>query len=547
MNRMFRLLFCLFSFPVLAQPCLYFKELGIADQIHIHQIGVETFGYTGVAGHFSGNLKVEGEPLTAQGKQGFIALFDAKGNLKWIQASTAGTTLTWQTIAPDGFGNWYTMGQFVGRLDWVKDNQKSPESGLLLAKWDAEGKLLWWKSADLKGSAKLVSLSVDGEGNCYIAGMFQGNLSFQGKTIEQNFSTDIWAAKTNSAGNLLWLNKYGGNGEDSLTGMAATINGNFYLAGHTNAEAQFGKYKLADDSVTHHFVAGGDLNGKPLWVKQIPLLEKQAEGENRQLSFSKAKNLSVDAQGSAWVVGVAGLPALSETYLPGGYNQSAFVGKLNTKGDLLWTKNLTGTGLSEVFAINNSITGNGVLTGAFSTDSLVWGKKKLFKEDAKHHVLLAMNNQGEPLWASKLGKENDNYQPGLALDVASNIYLAGATNGSAKAFGCQPLTNAKGGSNSFLAKLDQTPLMLQTNQDQMVTVFPNPTKGIVYISVNPKFPGKNAIISVGNSMGRLFFRETVLIKDGVAKSFNLSNMTPGEYLIQVSSEKEKTYRKIQVE
>jgi|GEM_PF-1458463 len=547
MNTMLRLFFCLFTFPLFAQPCLYFKELGLANQIHVHQIGVETFGYTGVTGHFTGNLKLDGEPLSAQGKQGFLALFDAKGNLQWIQTSTAASELSWQTIAPDGFGNWYTMGQFSGRLGWVKDNQKSPESGLLLAKWDADGKLLWWKSADLKGAAKPVSLSVDGEGNCYMSGMFQGSMSFQGKTIEQNFSTDIWAAKINSSGNLLWLYKYGGSGEDSLTGMAATVNGNFYLAGHTNAEAQFGKYKLADDSVTHHFIAGGDLNGKPLWVKQIPLFDKQPEDANKQVSFSKARNLSVDAQGSAWVIGVAGLPALSETYLPGEYEQSAFAGKLNTKGEILWAKNLMGTGLSDVFAINNSITGNGVFTGAFSTDSLVWGKKKLFKEDAKHHVLLALDNQGDPLWASKLGKETDNFHPGLGLDVASNIYVGGASNGSAKAFGCQPLANAKGGAQCVLAKLDQTPLLMQTNQDQMVTVFPNPTKGIMYVSVNPKYPGKTAIISVGNSLGRLFFRETILIKDGVAKSFNLSNMTPGEYLIQITSEKQKTYRKIQVE
>jgi hypothetical protein len=432
-------------------------------------------------------------------------------------------------------------------LGWVKDNQKSPESGLLLAKWDADGKLLWWRHADVKGSIKPVAVSVDGEGNCYMGGMFQGNLNWEGKLLEQNFSTDIWVAKTNTSGKLLWLNKVGGNGEDSLTGMAATINGNFYLCGHTNSEAQFGKYKLSDDSLTHHFVAAGDLNGKMLWVKQFPIMQEAKEGENQTVSFSKAKAMSVDAQGLAWVLGIARIQQQSDTYMPGALSQTAFIGKVSTKGEIAWCRNFSNTGLLNAFSISNSITGNGILTGQFASDSLTWGKKKLYKEQDFHPVLLAVDAQGEPLWASKLGKNGDNFQAGLGLDVASHIYLAGTALSGAKSFGCQTLANAKGGSNSMLAKFDQAPLLMQTHQDQLITIFPNPTKGIVYVSVNPKFPGKTAILSIGNSLGRLFFRETVLIKDGVAKSFNLSNMPSGEYLLQVSSEKEKTFRKIIVE
>jgi len=544
-----KILFLVILIPFLgqSQPCLYFKELGNASQIRINQVAIESFGNVGSVGQFTGNLKVQGEPLAAQGQQGFISMFDAKGNLKWIQASSAVGGLVWNSITPDGFGNWYTLGKFSGRIEWIKDNQKSIPDGLLLAKWDSEGNLLWWQNLAVDGFATPVSLSADGEGSCYLAGMFQGKLSFQGKNIEQNYSTDIWIAKTSSSGTLIWINKAGGNSEDSLISMSATINGNFYLAGHTNGEATFGKYKLKDDSVTHHFVAGGDLNGKMLWVKSLPLLQKQTLGQNGEISFSKSKSLSVDAQGSAWVVGVAGVASQSDTYLPGEHNQTSFAGKLNTKGDVLWIRNLTETGLSEVYCVSNSIHGNGIITGSYVSDSLVWGKKKLYKEVNKHHVLVAVDQYGEPLWASKIGNEKDGFTPGLGLDVASNIYLAGISFGAAKSFGCQQIENTKGGSLSFIAKLDQTPLMMQTNQDQMITVFPNPTKGIVYVSVNPKFPGKNAILSVGNSLGKLFFRETILIKDGVAKSFNMSNMAPGEYLLQVTSEKEKTYRKINVE
>lgn len=537
----------LWPFSLLAQPCLFYKELATTQQMQVRQLAVESFGYTGLTGQVSGNFKLDGEPVGVQGKQGFVAVFDAKGNLKWLEASTAGTELVWDAIAPDGFGNWYTLGQFTGRLAWVKENQKSPESGLLIAKWDADGKLLWWKHAEVKGSNKPVAVSVDGEGNCYLAGMFQGSMNWQGKSLEQNFSTDIWMAKTSSSGNLLWLNKVGGNGEDSLTGMAATINGNFYLCGHTNSEAQFGKYKLSDDSLTHHFVAGGDINGKMLWVKRFSLVQQYKDGENQSISFSKARSMSVDAQGSAWVLGIAGIPQQSDTYMPGSHAQTAFVGKINTKGEVIWAKSLGKTGLFNALAISNSITGNGIFTGQFSSDSLVWGKKKLFKELDLHLVLLAMDAQGEPLWASKLGKNSDHFQAGLGLDVASHIYLAGTAQSGAKGFGCDAGANAKGGNTSIMIKLDQTPLLLQTQQDQLITIFPNPTKEIVYVSVNPKFPGKTAILSIGNSLGKLFFRETVLIKDGVAKSFNLSNMSPGEYLLQVTSEKEKTYRKIIVE
>jgi hypothetical protein len=84
----------------------------------------------------------------------------------------------------------------------------------------------------------------------------------------------------------------------------------------------------------------------------------------------------------------------------------------------------------------------------------------------------------------------------------------------------------------------------QESDDKNLTVYPNPTTGIVNLSLTG-FNGKRTTLSVVNVIGTVVYQEILPTVDGrVNKSIDLSKQANGLYYIKLDAEDYSEIRKI---
>jgi len=81
-------------------------------------------------------------------------------------------------------------------------------------------------------------------------------------------------------------------------------------------------------------------------------------------------------------------------------------------------------------------------------------------------------------------------------------------------------------------------------EDKNLTVYPNPSSGIVNLSLSG-FNGKRTTLSVVNVIGTVVYQETLLRVDGqVNKSLDLRKLATGLYYIKLDADDHSEIRKI---
>jgi len=85
---------------------------------------------------------------------------------------------------------------------------------------------------------------------------------------------------------------------------------------------------------------------------------------------------------------------------------------------------------------------------------------------------------------------------------------------------------------------------VQESDDVSMTVYPNPSTGVVNLSLEG-FNGKHTTLSVVNVIGTVVYHEVLPTVDGrINKSIDLSKMANGLYYIKLDAEDHSEIRKI---
>ena len=163
-------------------------------------------------------------------------------------------------ISVDGSGNVYTTGYFGVTLDF------DPGSGtvnltpngyrdVFIQKLDSSGNFVWAKSFGGTGFDSGNSISIDGSGNVYTTGYFEGTVDFDSGSgtlnLTSNGNRDVFIQKLTSSGNLVWAKSFGGSSTDFATSISLDGSGNVYTAGSFRSIVDFDP-----DSGTNNLVAG---------------------------------------------------------------------------------------------------------------------------------------------------------------------------------------------------------------------------------------------------------------------------------------------------
>jgi hypothetical protein len=141
-------------------------------------------------------------------------------------------------LADDGSG--IVAGYFNQSLNLAGTSIAGKETpSLFVMKLDAAGLPVWHSTSSGDGIAMACKLAGDSDNNIYVSGTFRGEITVGGITISASVETpDIFLAKYNPSGKLLWISKAG-------------------------LQESF----LGDDAAGFNFVAKFEVSGKPLGVE----------------------------------------------------------------------------------------------------------------------------------------------------------------------------------------------------------------------------------------------------------------------------------------
>ena len=270
------LIFCfsIFTIELYAQApnFIWTKRAGGVEGDYGHSIAVDSTGNSFIAGHFYGIVKFDTITLTSTGGYDlFIAKYDSSGNVLWAKQVGGIGYVEGNSIVIDKRGNSFITGYFDNSVAFETTilNSYGGED-IFIAKYNPSGKILWVKKVGGIENDCGEEISIDGSGNLYLTGSFWGTANFDNVSLTSRNGSDTFAAKYDSLGNLIWVKQPSGIGSAVGKGIATDKVGNSVVTGFFERTATFGTITLTSGSIhwPDFFIAKYDSAGNVLWAKQ---------------------------------------------------------------------------------------------------------------------------------------------------------------------------------------------------------------------------------------------------------------------------------------
>ncbi|HEY0091803.1 MAG TPA: SBBP repeat-containing protein [Flavobacterium sp.] len=253
-------------------------------------------------------------------------------NFEWVTSEGGYNEDRGLGVASDANGNTYVTGFFQGTATFGSYTFTSTGGkDIFLAKYNPDGVLLWAQQFGGQGNGFGNEVAVDASGNCYLAGSFSGTVAF-GTIVLQSTTLDPDALllKTDPDGNVLWARKGGGAAWDEA--RSVVVAGDLvYITGLFSETATFGSTTVTTLGNVDMFVAAYDLNGNFYWFSR-------GGGPQSEIGFA----IAADSAGNAYVTGYfqGGQTNFGTVSVSNGGNlyTDMFVVKLDAAGTFLWAR-----------------------------------------------------------------------------------------------------------------------------------------------------------------------------------------------------------------
>lgn len=162
---------------------------------------------------------------------------------------------------------------------------------MFLAKYDNEGKEVWVRQISGVGYERPTSLFIDSDGNLLVTGYFYQNAKF-GTTVLTSPASSIFLAKYTSAGSMLWAKNFGFSSYGSLypSNLMLDNNNNIVITGSFEGIHNIGSFNVQSTGGQDVFTAKLDNNGNVLWVNT---LAGTSEEHCNALTIDQANNIYI--------------------------------------------------------------------------------------------------------------------------------------------------------------------------------------------------------------------------------------------------------------
>jgi len=245
------------------------------------------------------------------------------------------------------------------------------------------GDSLWSHSFDAGAMDEATCLIQTSDGGYALAG-----IAYEGPWI-----SDYAIVRTNSIGELLWVRRYGGSGDDQCTGIVQTADGGFAIGGYAN---------IRNGTASDFWLLRLDADGDSLW--------SSVYGGQRG-DYCDAM-VQMDDGGFA-------LAGYTYSFREGGSRTSWLV-RADANGDSLWAKTYGGERENEFGSIAKAIDGSLMLAGCSTSYGHNDGDYWIIKVDAA----------GDTIWSNFYGTPDFDRCTSIKHNSDGGYSLTGYGNGN---------------------------------------------------------------------------------------------------------------------
>ena len=168
----------------------------------------------------------------------------------WTVQLGTGTTDSAQGLSIDSQGNLYLAGYTSGNL---QGNGNAGGQDLVLVKYNSNGDRQWTRQIGVSGDDVAFASTTDSSGNVYAAGYTEGGLD--GNTHIGSF--DLFLIKYDSSGGKLWSVQHGTSAKDVIFAVATDTSGNVYISGYTAGNLDSNTSSGGDDLILIKYNSSG--------------------------------------------------------------------------------------------------------------------------------------------------------------------------------------------------------------------------------------------------------------------------------------------------
>ncbi|HKW15772.1 MAG TPA: SBBP repeat-containing protein, partial [Candidatus Krumholzibacteria bacterium] len=355
-----------------------------------------------------------------------------------------------RTVTVDSHGNSYFAGDFQGTINFTGLSQNTLTSvagyDFYIAKFDAAGNFLWSQRFGKDGDQHVTSLATDPSGNLYVAGYFYGSMDLGDNQTMQTFDPvdNVFFAKFGPGGNVIWHDNPDWNLPQRARAIAADQSGNMYVAGDFQGQMGLGVVAITSAGGYDIFLAKYDSAGTNLWGKRF--------GDPATQTVA---SMTVDPSGNPILLGeFAGTINFGTGNMTSVGATDIGLAKFNPAGTCLWSHQYGTASAANPRSVATDPDGNVYIGGSFLC-CIDFGGGFLFENGGGYDIFLAkLNPAGTFLWNKSFGDANWDDNASVATDVVGNVYLFGNFNGQLDFGGGALLSTPFAIFDPYLASLD---------------------------------------------------------------------------------------------
>lgn len=254
---------------------LWGKVFGNANYGTGAGIAVDSSGNVFVTGFVNGSADFGGGTLmSAGGDDIFVVKLDPTGGLLWAKLFGDISNQKGTGIATDASGNVLVTGHVKGSVDFGSGPMASPVAdAIFVAKFDPTGAPVWSSLfPDVSGKGNTATgIAADVSGNVLVTGWVSGSVDFGSGPLTSAGGFDVFLAKFDLGGTLLWSHLFGDAASQVGWGVAVDPTANIVVTGYFSGAVDFGTGtgEIVSAGLADIFIAKFKPDGTALWSKRF--------------------------------------------------------------------------------------------------------------------------------------------------------------------------------------------------------------------------------------------------------------------------------------
>jgi uncharacterized delta-60 repeat protein len=307
---------------------------------------------------------------------------------------------------------------------------------MYVVKLDSSGNVVWTKTIGGSGDDRANSIIQSSDGGYVVAGWTS---SFGAVGV------DFYVVKLDSSGNVVWTKTIGGSGNDFASSIIQSSDGGYVIAGNTHSFGAIG----AD-----FYVVKLDSSGNVVWTKTI--------GVNGGVTYDDIANSIIQSSDGGYVVAgwIYNIGSIHDIY----------VMKLDSGGNVQWTKTINWGGWDQAWSIIQSSDGGYVVAG--------WSDSFGIRD----FYVVKLDSSGNVVWTKRIGGSGQDYAYSIIQSSDGGYAIVGYT----QSFGA-------GGRDMYVVKLDSSGNVEWTktiggiNDDGAYSIIQSSDGGYVVVGLTQSF------------------------------------------------------------